>query len=177
MTTAQKTVMARKISLGSINGVSKGFRGITERTFVGRIMGIVSKCEVGEHATNGPYVKFKGEFQAFDRENTRHVGPVCFLPEPSASMMHEAWENANGENIQFAFDYFVVPNESVAIGYNYETVPLFEVKTSDPLALLANSVTMALPAPAKLPIEQAAEKPGEAPEADAPKAAKGKKSA
>ena len=124
--------IARKVTVGGINNVRKGFKGITEKTFVARILGIVHSAKV-EDGQLGAYVKFQGEFQGTNMHGEITAAPVCMLPEPAASMLHAAVQGSEG-SVKFGFDFYVVPDESVAIGYKYVTTPLVEAKPSNPLA-------------------------------------------
>lgn len=123
--------IARKITIGGLNGVRKGFKGITEETFVARIVGIVQSSKV-EEGQLGSYIKFTGEFQGTNMDGLVTMAPVCMLPEPAASMLHTAVNESEG-SVKFGFDFFVVPDESVAIGYKYSITPLIETKPSNPL--------------------------------------------
>jgi hypothetical protein len=157
--------IARKVTIGGINGVRKGFKGIKEKTFVARILGIVNDARI-EDGQLGAYVKFTGEFQATNMDGVVTAAPVCMLPEPASGMLHSAFENSDG-SVKFGFDFFVVPDESVAIGYKYSTVPLVEAKPSNPLADMLQSMpalpALAAPKQPELPIAPDAEKPAENP--------------
>ncbi len=164
--------VARKISVGGINGVRSGFKGITEKTFVARIVGIANSADAKE-SQFGAYWKFSGEFQATNQEGEIIAAPVCMLPEPAAGMLAAQIKEA-GNGVQFGFDFFVVPDEKSTTGYTYQTSPLMESKPSNPLEDLLKAVPAlpALPAPkqpaltgteaaTEKPAENAAEKPAE----------------
>lgn len=136
-------ILSRKLSIGVINNVKNGFKGVTERQLVGRIYGIANKVEVGEHATNGAFNKFKGEFRAYNSEGQEYISPVCFLPSPADGMLAAAIAAAGADanaGVKFGFDFFVVPDEKVAIGYVYETIPLLETRPTDPFAELMGEI-------------------------------------
>lgn len=140
--TNKPAILSRKLSIGVINNVKNGFKGITERQLVGRIYGIANKADVGEHATNGAFYKFKGEFRAYNAEGQEYISPTCFLPSPADGMLAAAIAAAGEANaaVKFAFDFFVVPDEKVAIGYVYETIPLLETRPTDPFAELMGEI-------------------------------------
>ena len=176
--------VARKISVGSINGVRSGFKGTTEKTFVARIVGIASSAEAKE-SQFGTYWKFTGEFQATNMEGEIIGAPACMLPEPSAGMLAAAVKESNG-GVQFGFDFFVVPDEKSTTGYVYQVHPLIESKPSNPLADLLQGVPElpklaapkspdAAPAPAESPATAPADAPTTATAEEKPAVQAGKK--
>ncbi len=166
----------RKLTIGGMNGVRKGFKGIKEKTFVARVLGIVNSATV-EDGQLGAYHKFVGEFQGTNQNGELFTAPVCMLPEPASGMLYTAVQSAEGGSVKFGFDFHVVPDESVAIGYKYATTPLLETKPSNPLAEMLASIPalpqLAAPSqPALTGTEPATEKPAEnAAEKSAEKAA------
>lgn len=164
--------IARKISVGGINGIKRGFKGIEVLTFVARIIGIARSAKV-EEGDNGAYVKFGGDFQATNMDGEVITAPVMFLPEPASSLLENAVKSAEGGDVRFGFDIFVEPNESVAIGYNYKVKPLLEVKPSDPMADLMKSIEAPVPLKLEAPKTEG-EKAPETPAADAKAPAKKK---
>jgi len=153
----------RKITIGGINGIRKGFKDVTESRLVARILGIASEA-LREDGALGEYVKFKGEFRAINQDGEEFASAVCFLPKPADDLLESAIKNAGGKSVNFGFDIFVHPNENVAIGYEYKVKPLLETKPSDPLAALMGAI-----APLQLAAPKAAPGP-DAPAADVPAA-------
>lgn len=136
--------LMKKISVGGINNVRKGFKGIVERTIMGRIVGIarMAKWEEGDL---GQYAKFIGDFLAWNKDGEQFAAPVCFLPEPAQSMLASAVQgDESGNGVQFAFDFVAAPDENSVTGYQWQAVPLLEVRVSDPM----QEVLKAINAPA-----------------------------
>jgi hypothetical protein len=120
------------ISVGKINGISKGFKKVTEKRHVARIMGVVQSSKT-EDGAMGEYIEFKGEFRGVNEDGEEFAAPKCFLPSPADNMLHSAVQAAEGASVNFGFDFHIIPDEAVAIGYKYATTPLLEVKPSNPL--------------------------------------------
>jgi hypothetical protein len=96
--------MTRKISVGGINGVRKGFKGITAPTILARVVGIarVTKWEDGDAGT---YCKFTGDFSAWNKDGKGYRAPAVFLPEPAQSLLATAVDaDESGNGVEFAFD-------------------------------------------------------------------------
>lgn len=156
--------ISKKISIGGINGVRKGFKGVKEVTFVGRIYGI-ARSAVQEEGANGAYWKFTGDFRAINGDGEEFISPVCFLPSPADGLLGEAVAGDKmGGGVQFAFDFYVEPREDVAIGYAYRVKPLIEQAKSDPLAALSQQITVALPVKSKQAALPGVDGDGAAPE-------------
>lgn len=165
--------IARKMTVGGINNVRKGFKGVTETKLVARILGIADTA-VQEDGALGSYWKFTGEFQGTNEQGEMHAAPVLMLPKPADDMLAAAVKQAAGGSVKFGFDIYVEPREDVAIGYAYKIKPLLEVKPSNPLADLIASIpalpgkaqeSLALdapPAPAPAPAEAPAPAPAPA---------------
>lgn len=152
--------IARKISIGGINGVRKGFKDVKETQFVARVMGIAHSAKQ-EEGNLGAYWKFTGEFQAVNQAGEITAAPVIFLPAPADEMLAAAVKAADAP-VKFGFDISIEPREDVAIGYAYRIKPLLEVKPSNPLADLLAEMP-ALPAlPNKTQSALALEAPAEA---------------
>lgn len=136
--------IARKISVGSINGVKAGFKGVTETTLVGRLVG-QAMAATQHDGEKGSYTKFKGEFRAINADGEEVAAPVMFLPSPAQEMLADAVKAAEGKAVAFGFDVFVVPNATAVLGYEYKIKPLLETAPSDPLkALMAGLPAMEL---------------------------------
>lgn len=154
----------RKISIGSINGVRKGFKGIVARVRMARIAGIARVAKVEENDA-GTYTKFVGEFHAWNKDGEAVVAPVAYFPDAAQVLLSAALESDAGSGVEFAFDFFAVPKTG-GTGYDWEVVPLIETRKSDPLGALLQQVQAPLPPlnPAPEPQPGAAGEGGDAPE-------------
>ena len=138
----------KKMSIGAINGVRKGFKGVTEKRFVARIMGIAQSVIVEDGAL-GTYRKFTGEFKGINADGEEFVSAVCFLPSPVDSLLEASMKDNSGAAVNFAFDISVAPNDT-PIGYEYVVSSLLETKPSNPLAeLMAKIVPLQISAKSK----------------------------
>lgn len=144
--------ISRKITLGSINGLRGGFAAPKEKTFAGRIFGIVNSVSV-EDSQYGQYNKFVGEFRAVNQDGVESAAPVMMLPEPASTMLADAC--ADSKSVKFGFDFYLQPDEKSKTGYTYATEPLFETKPSDLLAEMTQGLT-----PPKLPAPKQPALPG-----------------
>ena len=129
----------RKLSIGGINGVRKGFKNVKERTHVARIVGIARVPKVEEN-DGGTYTKFIGEFKAWNSEAAEFIAPVAFFPGEAESALIDALAGDGGHGVEFAYDFFIVPAQN-RLGYVWETLPLVSVRKSDPLGALLAQVT------------------------------------
>lgn len=127
--------IARKISVGSINGVRAGFKGVKETTLVGRLIGQALAFSTHD-GDKGTYQKFKGEFRAINADGEEVAAPVMFLPSPAQEMLANAITEAQGKAVSFGFDVYVVPHPTAVLGYEYKIKPLLETAPSDPLKQL-----------------------------------------
>lgn len=135
--------LLRKITIGGINNIKKGFKDITEKMLVARVIGVANAFEVITHAQYGDSYKFTGEFRAINGDGEESAAPVIYLVKPVDEMLVAQLKAAEGKPVQFAFDIHVVPDEGSERGYQYRVTPLMESKPSNPLAELMAS----LPAP------------------------------
>jgi len=128
----------KKMSIGAINGVRKGFKDVKETRFVARMMGIAQSVHVEDGAL-GTYRKFTGEFKGINADGEEFVSAVCYLPTPVDSLLASSMASNDGAAVNFAFDISVAPNDS-PIGYEYVVSTLLETKPSNPLAELMSKV-------------------------------------
>lgn len=130
------TIVAKKITIGGINGVRAGFKGVTEDRHIARIYGRAQTFEAKDSPTMGVSYKFTGDFIGVNEDGEETMAPVCYLTDPSQSMLVNALKEAEGKAVEFAFDYWVVPNATAVLGYEYRTKPVIAVKKSEPLLAL-----------------------------------------
>ena len=128
--------IAKKISVGGINGVRNGFKNVAQTTLVARILGVAYSFEHKD--TNfGKSLSFHGEFRAVNADGEEVAAPVCYLVSPADTMLAQALTEAKGSSVEFGFDIFVSPKEKRDerdLGYEYKVKPLLEATVSDPLA-------------------------------------------
>lgn len=142
-----KTKLLRKLSIAGINGVRGGFKDIKEKIRVATIIGLANGYKEKVSETMGVSYAFNGEFRAINRDGEACMAPVCYLPDPAQGLLREALDDENRIGaVQFAFDFFAVPDDTAIKGYVFECVPKIEPKVSDGLKQLADSVGVATPA-------------------------------
>lgn len=130
----------RKISLGTINGVRKGFKDVKSTLFVARIFGVVNSTAVEPTPSGGTQVKFVGEFGAVSMERKAFGAPVAFLPAQAETALHSAVVAAHGKPVKFAYDVYAAPDSS-PVGYSITVQALM-----DPVPMLTlNSIAESLP--------------------------------
>ena len=144
--------IAKKISVGTINGMRGGFVCDYEKSkepfFAARIVGIASAVET-KVTTYGDSLKFTGEFQATNMDGEIVAAPVAYLVAPADGMLKDALISTK-QPVRFAFDIYVQPTPKKNPGdrgYEYKVKPLLESKPSDPLG----EMLQGLPAPAVKP--------------------------
>lgn len=142
----EKMKIARKITIGSINGVRGGFKDIKETKRVMDIFGIARSYTTKTSENMGVSYAFEGEFVAVNQGGEEFRAPVSYLPEPAQSMLKSGIDSGGG-SIEFAFRFFVEPDESLPMGYRFEMESLLEVKDSDAISALKGKVENLLEAP------------------------------
>ncbi len=133
--------IVNKITIGSINGVRKGFKDVVARRHVARIIGIARSADLKQSENMGDSWKFIGEFRAWNQKGEMFTSPVCFLPHEAQATLKAAVEaDKAGAGVEFAFDFYIRPDDKAALKYVYETHPLIEVRASSALAAFAGSL-------------------------------------
>jgi len=113
-------------------------------TLVGRIVSAQNK-----ETTFGPYVEFKGSFEAVDaKSGKRFYSSKCLLPEVAQDLIAAPFIADNPPaNLDFAFQIGVRWSDS-PIGYEFSCNPLVEVESeSDPLKEIKSKVSGFLEGP------------------------------
>lgn len=141
--------LMKKMSVNGMNGLRGGFKGVTEQRHVGRIVGIAHEVDYKESQTMGISKRFTGEFRGINEHGEEFAAPVCYLPAPADGLLEAAVNAAEGKGVNFAFDFFVVPNATSILGYDWKVKPLLDTRPSDPLAALMGSIPPMLAAPKK----------------------------
>lgn len=138
--------VAKQITVGTINGIRKGFKNVTAERLVARIYGIARGIEDGEHPQNGAWVRFNGDFKGINQDGEITIAPTCFLTSPADQLLRSAVVAAEGKDVQFGFDFYVVPHDTAVLGYVYKVRPMMQVEASDPMKALESSFSKDLPA-------------------------------
>ena len=110
------------------------------------VFGIANGIKTGEHATNGAWVAFTGNFEANNHlDGSVARSGVVFAPAPMDSMLQSALtENAS---VSFSFTVTVKRRDDLAVGYEYIVKPHVETSEADPLAHLRQQTQNLLAAP------------------------------
>lgn len=153
------TNLVRKLSTKTIIGGRIRLNdGETER-YLFRLAGRVTGIQTGA-SDFGPWVAFKGNFQAQRADGELFAGPKCFVPEPVQSMLEDKVQSqlADGlvPSIQFGIDVYAVADDTAAVGYQFKVVPV--LKPADEADSLLAQLNADAPMPA-LPAPEAARKP------------------
>lgn len=116
------------------------------------IYGIAGKAEAVQ-TSFGDSTRFVGDFKGKNIATGEvQRSSKVFLPGIVEEMLANAIEEADGANIEFGFIVGVEFSEKGSMGYAYTVKPVMQVKESDALKHLEDSVEAklkALPAPAK----------------------------
>jgi len=75
------------------------------------------------------------------------VSAKLFLPDVASDLIEGTLAEEGISVVEFGFDILVTPNEDSAVGYIFEANSLMEPKESDPLTVLGNKISKALPTP------------------------------
>lgn len=122
----------KKISIGLINNVRKGFKKVTAPKLQGRIYGVARSAKL-EETDNGAAYKFTGDFRAINADGAEFVAPVLFLVGDAQNKLAlEVAADKTGAGVEFAFDFITVPDAGKPLGYAWETPAIFEPVTADP---------------------------------------------
>ena len=133
--------ICKRITIGAINSVRKGFKDVKSRRKVARILGIAREATLKVSENMKDSYRFDGEFKAINETGVEYVSAVCYLPEPAQGLLHAALQNERGDAdrgnpVEFGFDFFVVPEPESVLGYVFETEALMDHKPSNALAEL-----------------------------------------
>ena len=109
---------------------------IKEATMLATIYGRCSSKEAGT-SDHGEYVKFKGEFEAFNVSNGEtYRSNVLIVPKILEALLDQAINVEEVNAVDFAVEIWAEPNEKSITGYSYGVKPLIEPKESDALLAL-----------------------------------------
>lgn len=133
--------ITRKMSVAGINGIRKGFKGLTGLTFAARVFGLAEGVTREALQTGGEQWKFTGEFQAINQKGEAFAAPVLYLPGPADTQLAQAIKDAAGKTIKFGYDVFVEPDATSLLGYIYKVQPQV---TPAPVSVLED-IAAALP--------------------------------
>lgn len=141
MSKTEKTVvtgptMSRKITMKEL---CHGDVRKTEAGFIGRITGVASDVIHGE-TTYGPWVKLVGQFIAQTPNGEKFVSGNCILPEPGNSLVAGQLMSSDITEVKFSFDVYKVNDDTITVGYRFETKAVIDVAQSDLLEGLVKSL-------------------------------------
>jgi len=130
-----------------------------------RIAGIVNRTEAGQ-TTTGDFLRLIGEFTAINLLTGEvFQSPQCILPGFVGALLAPAVREANGNNVQFAFEVGAKGEPTAVLNYAFTFTSLIEPKPTNAMAALLASVGMDKPAALAAPAPSAAD-PAPAPAAD-----------
>jgi len=143
--------IAKKISIGSLNGLRGGFKkeSVTaEPMLAARIYGRADSFEAKDGGAMGVSFKFVGDFLGVNQYGEITSSPVCYLIAPADGMLVAALKNNEGKGVEFGFDFMVVKNDTAVLGYEYKVKPILETTAAEPLLAIQSKIT-APPIPVK----------------------------
>jgi hypothetical protein len=113
-----------------------------------RVVGMVRSYSTPD-TEYGPYLRLKGSFEATNilTGEVARSG-TCILPEVASDALEAVLMDDDIKTVNFGFDIGVKPSD-IPIGYEFTATPLIESNDMDPLQQLSNSISKALPKPAK----------------------------
>lgn len=131
----------KKITVKNVCGETKKLlNGQKEKFAVMRVAGIIRSMHPDD-GDFGTYVKFRGSFSATNLLTGEEFKSAnCLLPDIAADLLESAMNEEGVNGLEFGFDVFVVPDDSIAIGYQYAVDSLIETAENDPLMTLINSL-------------------------------------
>lgn len=133
-----------------------------------RVMGQVTGLRTGQ-GDFGPWVAFKGEFIAVNLGTGESFkGSQLFLPEVASDLIENAVINAEGSNVNVAFDIEAIRGRT-SDDFEYTAKPHMEVEESDPLLMLVKAMDSKIKNLAA-PIDTTAAEPEKAKEVEPEKA-------
>lgn len=143
------TNLVRKLSTKTIIGARIRLNEGEAERYLFRLAGRVTGIQTG-NSDFGPWVAFKGNFQAQRADGELFAGPKCFVPEPVQSMLEDKIQSqlADGlvPSIQFGIDVYAVADDTAAVGYQFKVVPV--LKPEDETDSLLAQLNQATPLPA-----------------------------
>jgi hypothetical protein len=138
-------------------------RGIKQELM--RVFGTANKAK-GVNTNFGESIEFGGNFEATNLLTGEiYRGTRMFLPSLVSDMLYEQVKQADGQDVQFAFD-IGADSANTPNGYQYTITPLIAVAATDPLTLLKQSLN--LPALRLASAEKAPAETGEVKTAETP---------
>ena len=135
----------KKISVRAVYGDKSKIRTAAEAAkgkpvHVMRAIGIARDFDTGE-GDNGPWVKFKGSFEATNPDTGEsYRSGRLFLPDVASDLLEAELMDEDTSNVELAFDIHAVADSTSAVGYVYTATPLVELAENDPILALAKSL-------------------------------------
>lgn len=108
------------------------------------IYGTANGIQTGEHATNGPWTAFLGNFEAVNLiTGELSKSGKAFLQSPLGEMMEAALRDA--DEVSFSCTIRVKRRDDLAVGYEYLVEPHIEATQADPLAHIRQLTQKSVP--------------------------------
>src|SRR5574337_473796 len=94
-----------------------------------------------KEAKNGDvYSYLIGEFRAVNNEGAKFEAEKLFLPGGIMEKIEASLNQADGKAVQFGYDIYSTPDDSVTVGYRYAAQSVLATQATDRLATLAKSL-------------------------------------
>lgn len=141
--------MVKKITLKTVTG-GLSRKDTPEEGESVDLMTVIGQARRIEPASTdfGPYLRFKGAFEATDTRTGETFRSATLILPPVAQDILESAMGGESVGVEFALRISAVGDDS-QIGFHYEADSLIEHEESDPLANIRNAVKKMLPAPDK----------------------------
>ncbi len=132
--TLLKKIVAKNLVAGRIKDIAKAIENDLEKTQLYKLVGQATGYETGE-GNFGPWIAFKGNFEAYDKDLNVYKSNKAFVQEPLQSMIKEVLDG-DAEMCEFGLTVAVRRRDDLEVGYEYEISPMIEVAESDSLTHL-----------------------------------------
>jgi hypothetical protein len=140
---ATKTVEWQPISQMSIKKIGCDAKDAVrqdKQVFMARIYGVASAVKTKEQKNGDLYSYLIGEFRSVNNKGEKHESDKLFLPGGILEKIEGQLAAANGQAVQFGYEIFANPDESVTVGYRYAATSIMKTEVSDRLAKLSAEV-------------------------------------
>jgi len=127
--------LLKKLNAKTICGPIKAPEG-DEPVSLYKLVGAANGIKTG--STNlGDWIGLTGNFLAIRGDGERFASGIAFVHEPILSMLASQVDKLEiGESIEFAIETFIVKDESVLVGYQYQVAVIEDPDVASPFAEL-----------------------------------------
>lgn len=105
-----------------------------------RIYGEAVDMKTKESRNGDPYSYFVGTFRAITAEGKAFESEKLFLPGTLAETIEAQLKTSDGAGVQFGWDLFATPDDSLSIGYRYAAKTLLKPEVTERLSALTKAV-------------------------------------